>query len=135
MLKQEKISPPVDATSGKNCIVAHEPTSPVHRISSERVLCILLGFLSLAVASAHVSRSHEPRVKGQLRFGVRSVATMVPMVRRNQGPELERARPVIDNFFLVLIFCFHLPICFFSFPYSLLSLRLIQMHIPMNMFT
>jgi hypothetical protein len=24
---------------------------------------------------------------------------MVPMVRRNQGPELERARPVIDNFF------------------------------------
>jgi hypothetical protein len=54
-------------------------------------------------------------------LGIRGLPTMVPMVRRNQGPERERARPVIDNFFsypcilltyfymfffLVLIFCF-----------------------------
>jgi hypothetical protein len=32
---------------------------------------------------------------------------MVPIVRRNQGPELESARPVIDNFF--------------PYPYILLS--------------
>jgi hypothetical protein len=51
---------------------------------------------------------------------IMGVATMDPMVRRNLGPELERALPVIDNFFLVnvllsssymfffiLMFCFH----------------------------
>jgi hypothetical protein len=29
---------------------------------------------------------------------------MVPMVRRNQGPELERARPVIHNFFFLFLY-------------------------------
>jgi hypothetical protein len=43
---------------------------------------------------------------------------MVPMVRRNQGPELERARHVIDNFFLVLIFFFHLPMFFLSLYFA-----------------
>jgi hypothetical protein len=34
------------------------------------------------------------------------VANMVPMVRRNHGPEVERAWPVIHNVFLYLYFAF-----------------------------
>jgi hypothetical protein len=43
------------------------------------------------------------------------------MVRRNQGPELERARPVIDSFFShhILLSSSYM---FFSYPFILLSL-------------
>jgi hypothetical protein len=83
--------------------------------------CILRGCLTkpgviqslfLSLCTAHRSMEATPVVVTQsLTYththttGGRSVATMVPMVWRNQSPELERARPVIDNFFFLSL-CF-----------------------------
>jgi hypothetical protein len=57
-----------------------------------------------------------------------STRSMEPGLGTQEGPARDR------QFFFILIFCFHNPM-FLTYPHILLSLRFLQMHIPINMLT